>query len=220
MSAVEWWFVVQSQALARRESLLEFGSGTTFPSSRLLAHLFAERYATDIEDVPPERWPDGVTFRQCSPTSMPMESSRFDVIVIRSVMEHVAEPHAVFTELARVLRPGGVVLMNLPNKWDYVSVLARLSGGLKSTALRHTLDPQWEDFPVYYRANTKRALVGALNGTGLSLETFRPLPSEPSYLSFFVPFYLLGAFYQFAISVLALDFLQPAFLVMLRKSDA
>ena len=46
----------------------------------------------------------------------------FDCVVIRSVMEHVEHPERTFAELARVTKPGGYVLMNLPNKWDYVSV--------------------------------------------------------------------------------------------------
>ena len=111
-------------------------------------------------------------------------------------------------------------MMNLPNKWDYVSVVARLAGRWKSRLLRATKDPQWEDFPVLYRANTRRALRKALRETDLTIEPFRPLPSEPTYLSFFVPFYIAGAIYQFLISLFLLDALLPGFLVILRKSDA
>jgi hypothetical protein len=34
-----------------------------------------------------------------------------------------------------------------------------------------------------------------------------------------VPLYVLGSIYQFMISLLMLDFLQPSFLVVLRKSS-
>jgi 2-polyprenyl-3-methyl-5-hydroxy-6-metoxy-1,4-benzoquinol methylase len=148
---------------------------------------------------------------------VPFDSDRFDVVIVRSVMEHVAEPELVFSEIARVLKPGALVLMNLPNKWDYVSIVARLARGFKSTLLRRVLQPSWDDFPVHYRANTRRDLSRAIESSGLQIESFRPLPSEPAYLSFFVPFYLLGAVYQFVISIFALDLLQPSFLVILRK---
>ena len=220
MSAVEWWVGVRVQSLARRERLLEFGCGTTFPISRLVGSQFAHCEATDVVDVPRDQWPDGVSFTQCTLTGLPFEANRFDAIVIRSVMEHVEDPQLVYKELARVLKPGGAVFMNLPNKWDYVSVLARLTGGLKTLALQNIVRPGWDDFPVHYRTNTRRALKRALRGSGLTVEHFRPLPSEPAYLSFFVPLYLLGALYQFAISFFALDFLQPAFLVVLRRGDA
>ena len=107
--------------------------------------------------------------------------------------------------------------MNLPNKWDYVSVVASLVGRFKSQLLKGVVRPGFEDFPVYYRANTHRALAKALLGSDLSILVFRPLPSEPAYLKFFVPFYVVGAIYQFVISLFALDVLQPGFLVMLQK---
>lgn len=219
MGAFEHWLRNRVEALARRDALLEFGSGRDFPIAKLFGHRFTTVAATDIEAVPPEDWPPGVVFKRCTTTEVPFETGRFDTIVVRSVIEHVEEPDRVFCELARVLKPGGVVLMNLPNKWDYVSVGARLAGRFKSRILRGTRDPGWEDFPVFYRANTRRDLTTAARRAGLDVQNFRPLPSEPGYLGFFVPLYVLGAIYQFLISLLFLDFLQPAFLVILAKPD-
>jgi SAM-dependent methyltransferase len=220
LSALEWWFRRRAESLPTRQRMLEFGSGRDFPISRMLRDCFVEREGTDLDEVPQEYWPEGVTYRRCSDSRLPFEDGRFDAVVIRSVLEHVADPPAVFKELSRVLKPGGCIFMNLPNKWDYVSVISRCAGPLKSSLLHRLVPGAWDDFPVYYRCNTRGALHQAVNGSGLAVENFRPFPSEPGCLKFFVPFYLAGAVYQFAISMLALDALQPAFLVVLRKGDS
>jgi SAM-dependent methyltransferase len=217
--AVEHWLRKRVDALARCDSLLEFGSGREFPVAKKFGHRFTAVAATDIDDVPQVQWPSGVDFKRCTTTQVPFESDRFDVVVVWSVIEHVEEPDLVFGEFARVLRPGGVVLMNVPNKWDYVSVAARLAGPFKSRVLRGAIVPKWDDFPVFYRANTRRSLSALARRSGLDVRLFRPLPSEPNYLSFFVPLYVAGAIYQFLISLLFLDVLQPAFLVILAKPD-
>jgi SAM-dependent methyltransferase len=214
---VDYWFLRRLQDVPCG-NLLEFGCGTGFPLSRLLAPYAERRWATDLVDVPVPNRPPGVVFRKCGASSLPFDDDQFDAIVVRSVIEHVDEPIATFRELARVLRPEGRIYMNLPNKWDYVSVAARIMGSSKSSVLHRLLGMEYEDFPVRYRCNTKRAMGRTAGHAGLLIEHWRPLPSEPSYLKFFVPFYLAGAVYQFGISILSLDFLQPAFLVILRRT--
>ena len=220
MTALEYWFRRRMLERPSGGTLLEFGCGRTFRLSRLLADRFTRLYATDIEDVAASDVPDGITFRLGSTRAVPYENEHFDVVVIRSVVEHLEDPVATFRELARVTKPGGTILMNLPNKWDYVSVLAMLAGPLKTQVLKSVVRTQWEDFPVLYRANTRRAVTRTARAAGLRIEQFRPLPSQPSYLSFFVPFYVLGACYQFAISLFGLDMLQPSYVVMMKKEGS
>lgn len=218
MTALEYWFVRQVRSIRATGHLLEFGCGRTFRLTSLLRDGFDRLSATDIDDIADDEVPDGIEFRRCDTRSLPFANSEFDVVVIRSVIEHLDDPAATFRELARVVRPGGYVLMNLPNKWDYVSVLARLSGRFKSSILKQIVRTGWEDFPVLYRCNTHAALRANVAPSGWCIERFQPLPSQPSYLAFFVPLYVAGAIYQFLISLLFLDFLQPSFVVLLRNS--
>src|SRR5690606_17617266 len=39
---------------------------------------------------------------------------QFDLIMFHHSLEHMAEPRQVFTEVARLLRPGGTVLIRVP----------------------------------------------------------------------------------------------------------
>jgi len=220
MAALDYWFRRRMLTRPAGGALLEFGCGRTFRLSTLLADRFSRVSGTDIDDVPAAAVPAGIEFRRCTTRVLPFDDAQFDVVVIRSVIEHLDDPVATFRELARVTKPDAVILMNLPNKWDYVSVVARLTGPLKSRILKQVVRIQWDDFPVLYRANTRRALARAAKGAGLRIEQFQPLPSQPGYVSFFVPLYLLAACYQFAISLLGLDILQPSFVVLMRKEEA
>lgn len=198
-------------------ALLDFGCGPNLPLTRLLGDRFARQFATNLDDVPGYDLPDGVTFARCTTDAIPFDDNLFDVVVIHSVIEHVDDPARTFAELARVTKPGGYVLFNLPNKWDYVSVLARFAGRFKSSILKTLLRTKWDDYPVKYRCNTRRALYRSAMRAGFDVIEFTPLPAPPYYLSFFVPLYILGAIYQFVISICGLDMLQPSFLVRLRK---
>ena len=217
MTALDTWFDRRVNRLPAEAALLEFGCGRTFRLTHLLGERFAVRFATDIEDVPSAATPPGVSFKRCTPDVIPFENEQFDIVVIRSVLEHVDDPARTFAELARVTKPGGRVLLNLPNKWDYVSVLARAAGRYKSSILKNLVMTGWEDFPVRYRCNTRRSFTRCAHGAGFAVEQFLPLPSQPSYLSFFVPFYMMGAAYQFLVGFFGFDALQPSFVVILRR---
>jgi SAM-dependent methyltransferase len=48
----------------------------------------------------------------------PFEDGSFDGVLCNQVLEHVFEPAAFVSELARVLRPGGRLLLTVPFVWD------------------------------------------------------------------------------------------------------
>lgn len=45
---------------------------------------------------------------------LPFPDASFDTIVLSDVLEHLPEPQLLWNEMARMLRPGGRVLMNVP----------------------------------------------------------------------------------------------------------
>jgi 2-polyprenyl-3-methyl-5-hydroxy-6-metoxy-1,4-benzoquinol methylase len=61
--------------------------------------------------------------------ALPFEEGRFDVVVCTEVIEHTPEPGRAVTELARVLRPGGILVVTTPNRVWRLSV--RLANTLR-----------------------------------------------------------------------------------------
>jgi SAM-dependent methyltransferase len=73
-----------------------------------------------------------------------LPSGSLDVVMIVSVLEHVAEPRRLLTEARRLLAPGGVLLVNVPS-W-------RGKRYLELSAFRLGLSPaaEMDDHKMYY----------------------------------------------------------------------
>ena len=68
-----------------------------------------------------------------------LSDESFDVIYVNSVLEHVSEPEAFLRECRRLLRPGGVVFILVPNEDslynDFRHVVFRLLGKRTSSRI-------------------------------------------------------------------------------------
>jgi ubiquinone/menaquinone biosynthesis C-methylase UbiE len=58
-------------------------------------------------------------FVQGSCTALPLDTASVDVAVSFETLEHIEAQAAFMDELARVLRPGGLLLLSCPNKAEY-----------------------------------------------------------------------------------------------------
>lgn len=76
----------------------------------------------------------------------PYTDAYFDVIVINQVVEHVKEIFYVFSEISRVVKPSGLVVVGIPNIASWHDRLAILLGN-QPTCLK-TLGPHVRGFTV------------------------------------------------------------------------
>jgi SAM-dependent methyltransferase len=60
--------------------------------------------------------PHGITIhRSPFPSDLPLESGTFDVVTAWAVFEHLHDPGGAFSEARRLLRPGGQLIIQVPN---------------------------------------------------------------------------------------------------------
>jgi SAM-dependent methyltransferase len=129
--------------------------------------------------------------------ALPFRDATFDIAISSHVAEHLTQPERVFGELARVLKPGGRLLILTPNRWHYVTVSSALLP--HSFHLRYN---RWRGvdahdiFPTAYRANTARRLRSLYERAGLDVERIEQFETEPEYLAFSTPTYAIGVAYE------------------------
>jgi len=132
-----------------------------------------------------------------SADGLPFEDGSFDLITCNMVVEHLSDPAKAFSEMARVLSPGGYLVVHTPNLLNYAVFLnhtvVRWFPRKSVLALVGWADGRKEDdiFITFYRANTARRLAQVCGEHGLKEETHRVLTPPRPFLSFFAPLALI-----------------------------
>ncbi len=106
---------------ARPRKVLDLGGGAGNMAHHL-AH-YGEVVSIDFNPRPiPVAQSRGVTVLQGSGDSLPFPDAEFDLIALLDTVEHIPDELGVFAECARVLKPGGVLLVTVPAYmwlWSY-----------------------------------------------------------------------------------------------------
>lgn len=91
--------------------------------------------------------------------------TRFDLITLRMVAEHITDPGRSVAKLAALAKPGGLVVVYTPNKWSPVSLLAALvPNRFHHRCKRLIWDVEARDtFPTAFRLNTRKTLASHFN---------------------------------------------------------
>ena len=130
--------------------------------------------------------------------SWPLADDSADLVICDNVLEHLSQPDAFFAEARRVLRPGGVVCIRTPNRWNYIALLAQLIPNRRHAQVLAKAKAGLcaEDvFPTFYRCNSLPAVRSALRRHEFAGVVFG-YEAEPSYLAFSRLAYALGVLHQ------------------------
>ena len=105
------------------------------------------------EDIPPEAGAQAVS---ADTTNMPFPDNSFDKVIASEILEHVPNDRQAMTEIARILRPGGVAAITVPS-WFPERVCWALSDEYHNNPGGHL------------RIFTKDELAGKLTAAGLTV---------------------------------------------------
>ncbi len=96
--------------------VLDLGTGNGW-LARALERAGAQAVATDasLDALAVARQQDTGRLTQASAEALPFPDSSFDAVATLEMLEHTEDPAAVLSECRRVLKPGGRLLVSVPN---------------------------------------------------------------------------------------------------------
>ena len=161
--AAEAHFLERLRRFASPGRLLDVGCGR----GRWLAYLRDHSHFT-VEGVEPSpeaaehaRKERGLNVRTGDLMSAGYQDETFDVVYVRNVLEHIAEPRTFVGEIHRILRSGGVAVVHVPND-------ASITNAIKRPLYRAGKIPECGSlfYPLHLTGFTPRALDLLLREAG------------------------------------------------------
>lgn len=119
--------------------------------------------------------------------ALPLEPGSLDVILCLDVLEHLRDPWAMAARLAGLLKPGGVLVVSLPNIRHYKIVLALLFRGQWRYQDAGILDR------THLRFFVRESAVELLHEAGLAVEAVQPQGLKRWKLKWILNRLLLGS---------------------------
>ena len=119
----------QIQKYACSGAVLDYGAGRGVLTRKLIeSGRFTEVKAVDLWPIPPQiqgvQW---ISQDLNEPSSLPEQS--FDLVVAAEVIEHLENPRFVVRQLFRLCKPGGRIILTMPNNESIRSLIALVVRG-------------------------------------------------------------------------------------------
>lgn len=125
------WAIKKLSELPKNAVILDIGAGSGVIGHTLRDEGFAELYAVE---------PDGSAAQACAEyynavhTSIEkFQDKKFDAIIILDVLEHIATPETFFNIASSMLKPGGTMIVSVPNFYHWSMRFLLLFGLLEYT---------------------------------------------------------------------------------------
>ena len=112
--------------------------------------------------------------------SLPFKDDYFDVATANMVVEHLDNPGIQFSEVNRVLKPGGIFIFHTPNEFGYFSRMRKALPKVLVKKMAKMLDDRdFEDvFEVHYKANSREKIQTLAEKTNFEVEKVKYISSD------------------------------------------
>jgi SAM-dependent methyltransferase len=174
---------------------LDVGCGRNiFPGNPSMARILADRCAVLVGVDPDQTLEDNPFVHQRVKSSIVdfCSDRTFDLVTLRMVAEHIADPEATVEALARLTSPGGRVVIYTVNRWAPVSIASKFIPFRLHHPIKRWLwkTEEKDTFPVAYRMNTRRRLCRLFEGQGFRELGFAYLDDCRTFGNFQALFFL------------------------------
>jgi SAM-dependent methyltransferase len=163
------------------------------------------------------------TVADAAAPAFPFRDGSADLIVSRSVVEHLHDNRAFLENCARVLRPGGAMVHTFPCRFAPFSLINQLIPNRLARYLIAAFHPQWEEdcgFVAFYDRCYYSAIRGLLERNGFTQLTFYYRYYQSIYFDFLFPLYAVMLAYDLSIWLLGIRNLACAILVVAQRPSA
>jgi SAM-dependent methyltransferase len=149
---------------------------------------------TDIQPCDVSKQYAGQSFICPLENLSPLNSDEYDCVFANFVLEHIIDPDAAVAEIARILKPGGKLVISLSNPQAPEFRIARITPTFFHQLFREANhDPA---YPVRYAYGNVENLIKLFEKYKLSLKEDRRFPAVYSYLYHFPALNYLGLLYD------------------------
>lgn len=110
----------------------------------------------------------------------PLPSSRFDLVVCWDVLEHLPDPMRALDNMLGSVKPGGLVVVAMPNLWSLKGIITKLTPfSVHRAFYRHVIGDrrpatEFDQFPTYLRlAIAPRRVTRFADSRGFDVRFFK-----------------------------------------------
>ena len=158
-----WYEAAVDRLVGEGSEWVDVGGGkSVLPSDETLAATLSQRCAFLLGVDPSENIVENRCLHekaQCTIEEYHGHRS-FDLATLRMVAEHIEDPQQVVAALARLMKPGGKVVVYTPYRWSPSAIVASMTPLRIHQVVANCLwESREEDvFPTVYRMNTRSRL--------------------------------------------------------------
>jgi SAM-dependent methyltransferase len=152
---------------------------------------------------------------------LPFKDGEVDLLVSRSVLEHLEDIERFLENSSRVLKQGGHIIHMFPSKYAPFALINQLLPNSIARRLLFSIYPDAKGiagFPASYDRCYYSAIVSLLAKHGFELVDVDLSYYQSHYFAFFLPLFLLSAFYETAVHALGAKNLCAYILLVARKA--
>lgn len=173
----DWYEALVRRMVLQTTRWLDVGCGRhLFPSNLALSKELSQRCAL-LVGVDPDATihENAFVHRKVHGRVQDLNSAEcFDLVTMRMVAEHVAEPYELLAYLARLVVPGGSVIVYTVNRWSPVPLITALTPFALHQPIKRIL---WrteaaDTFPTTFKMNTRATLARLFGTNGFDERAF------------------------------------------------
>jgi ubiquinone/menaquinone biosynthesis C-methylase UbiE len=154
---VEYW-IDRAAKLSRGDSIVDCGAGTGELAMELRSHYASQgvsvvgvEFVEEARDIAKER--KGIELLEGSILDLPLKDATSSVTIALDVLEHVENDALAFSELLRITKRGGIVIINVPafmSLWSDWDVSLGHFRRYSKSMLQAILAPHTQEFQVLH----------------------------------------------------------------------